>query len=268
MRAGRRPSSNTRRTRALPLLIVIGAAVAAVWSLGPLPQDPAYHAFADDRALWGIPGFWNTVSNLPLALAGAAGLAGGVRRGSAEPLPHRLFFFGVLAAGLGSAWYHLDPDNARLLWDRLGMALAFAGFFSTVVHSLVRPDLGRRLALPLAALGCASVVYWYLGERSGAGDLRPYVLVQFAPLLIVPVMLILYPADRGARRWILGALLCYVLAKLFELGDSAVMELGGWISGHTLKHIWAALGALCVLVMLRRHPAAAGRGDRPDRSLP
>jgi hypothetical protein len=252
------------------VLWLIGAAAAvAAWSLGPLPQDPAYHAFADDRTLAGVPSFWNTASSLALSLVGAAGLQWlwRVRGTRTSAPPHWLFFAGVLAAGLGSAWYHLQPDNARLLWDRLAMALAFAGFFSLVIHRFVHADAGRRLAAPLALTACASVMYWYLGERVGAGDLRPYVLVQFGPLLLVPAVLLLYPADRAGRRWIAAALLCYALAKAFELADREVMIVLG-LSGHTLKHLWAALGALCVLLMLRRRPEAAAPGDRPGPPRP
>ncbi|MGD2083623.1 MAG: alkaline phytoceramidase [Chromatiales bacterium] len=255
--------------RALLLSAIAGAAVAAVWALGPIPQDPAYHVFADDRAFWGIPNFWNTISSLPLALLGLAGLVGTGTAGGIAGTPQRLFFLGLLGAGLGSAWYHLAPDNGRLLWDRLGMTLAFAGFVSIVAFRVMGPAPGRRLALPLAVFGCASVLYWYAGERVGAGDLRPYVIVQFLPLLIVPAMLLLYAgAEGGGRPWIAAALLCYVIAKALEAGDALVMGLGGWISGHTLKHLSAASGALCVLVMLRRHPAPADSGDQQDPRPP
>ena len=253
--------------RALVPSAIAAAVAAVVWSLGPIPQDPTYHAFADDRTLWGIPNFWNAFSSLPLLLAGAAGLLRS-RGGGPAPMPQRRVFLGVLSAGVGSFWYHLEPGNGRLLWDRLAMVLAFAGFFSIVTQRTAGPAPGHRIALPLAILGCASVLYWYAGERLGAGDLRPYAVVQFAPLLIVPAMLVLYPATRGTRRWVAAALLCYVLAKVFEMGDAWVMSRTGWLSGHSLKHLWAALGALCVLVMLRRDRAAATPGDRPGPPPP
>jgi len=91
-----------------------------------------------------------------------------------------------------------------------------------------------------------SVVYWYLGEQRGAGDLRPYVLVQFGPALLIPMMLLLYPCRSKARAWILATLGCYTMAKLCESADTAIFTQLGWISGHSLKHLWAALAALCV----------------------
>lgn len=29
------------------------------------------------------------------------------------------FFIGVAAVGVGSSYYHLEPNDARLVWDRL-----------------------------------------------------------------------------------------------------------------------------------------------------
>src|SRR5260370_35189832 len=62
------------RTRPVPVLY--GLMIASLLALLPLPpllQDQAYHQFADQRELVGIPTFWNVVSNLPFIAVAAAG---------------------------------------------------------------------------------------------------------------------------------------------------------------------------------------------------
>jgi hypothetical protein len=50
-----------------------------------------------------------------------------------------------------------------------------------------------------------------------------------------------------------GLVLFYGLAKLFELFDHQVYQaLGGVVSGHALKHLFAAGATACVLVILYR----------------
>ena len=119
---------------------------------------------------------------------------------------------------------------------------------------------GRGLFVPLLVAGVLAVVYWHLSERSGAGDLRLYVLVQFLPMLLVPVMLMLFPARLGGSGWLWAMLLVYAGSKSAELADVAVFELTGVLSGHTLKHLLAAMGGLLFLgALLARRPV----GKRP-----
>jgi hypothetical protein len=61
----------------LRVALTVGlAAVAAgvLFLLPPIPQDLRYHEFADHRTVWGIPNFWNVVSNLPFLLVALWGL--------------------------------------------------------------------------------------------------------------------------------------------------------------------------------------------------
>ena len=44
----------------------------------------------------------------------------------------------------------------------------------------------------------------------------------------------------------------YALAKLFELADKSVFRFGHVVSGHTLKHLAAAMAGYWVLLMLQR----------------
>lgn len=228
----------------------------------PIAQDTAYHLFADQRKLLGVPGFWNVVSNLPFLLVGVAGLAE-VRRHTRDPLCAAwfAFFAGVALTAFGSAWYHLDPDNASLAWDRLAMVIGLMSFVALVIGEYVSITAGRRLLMPLLVLGVLTVWYWLRTEMAGAGDLRPYAIVQFAPLLFVPVLVVARRARSDLSVYIGWMLAFYVLAKVFEHYDEAILAFGNILSGHSLKHLAAACAAASLLVGLRRRHTA---GDIPE----
>jgi hypothetical protein len=177
----------------------------------PMPQPLAYHDMADQRSWLGIPNALNVLSNLPFAVVGVLGLATvfGSRvdrrvrfQESWERWPYAALFAGVALTTLGSSYYHLAPDNARLVWDRLPMTLGFMGLLTSVLTERVSLPVGRRLFAPLLAVGSASVGYWYWSEVQGAGDLRPYLLVQFGSLLVVVLVLVLYPARYPGSRYL------------------------------------------------------------------
>ncbi len=234
--------------------VLVGAAAAAmalVALLPPIAQDPAYHRFADTRRLWGVPNGLDVWSNLAFPLVGLWGLvrvvsapSGGPTdpfRESRERWPYVVVCAGVTLTGLGSAWYHAAPDNARLVWDRLPMTLVFMGMLAAVIAERVNVTAGLLLLPPFLAAGLASIAYWHLSEAAGTGDLRPYVLVQFLPALAIPLMLWLFPARYSRSGDIVVVLLIYGAAKLFEVLDGRIFGVGGMVSGHTLKHLMAAL---------------------------
>src|SRR6185295_9282093 len=145
-------------TQNRPLLIFLGlmaASLAALWLVPPIPQDQAYHQFADQRALFGIPNFWNVVSNLPFALIGAVGLW----RFRNDPATI-VFFTGVLLTAFGSAYYHWAPSDGTLFWDRLPMALAFSGVLAAAVEERIDERTGRLILWPLVVLGVISLLVW------------------------------------------------------------------------------------------------------------
>jgi hypothetical protein len=248
--------------------ILVGAtlAVAAGLFLLPrIPQDPAYHRFADTRAWLGVPNFLNVVSNLPFLLVGVAGLRFALGKGSRahfvapeERWPWAALFLGVSLTCFGSAYYHWAPANATLLWDRLPMALGFMGVLAATVAERINLRAGL-IALPLLmAAGLFSVLHWHAGELRGEGDLRLYVMVQFYTLVAVPLILWLFPARYTRAADLLVAVGIYGLAKMFEAADAFIFHLGHAISGHTLKHLAAALAAYRMLRMLaRRQPRNA-----------
>jgi FtsH-binding integral membrane protein len=236
--------------------------LALVLFLSPIAQDPAYHDFADERELLGIPFFGDVITNLAFVLAALHGLiilrraATSEESGSFhEPKEKRaylLFFASVLLTGFGSGWYHLHPDNASLFWDRLPMTGIFMSLFSIVITERINSRLGGALLWPLIVLGAASVVYWRLGERAGEGDLRFYALVQFYPMIAIPLILCLYPARYSRTGYFWGLALLYALAKAAELLDREIFYWNGVLSGHNLKHLLAALGAWGLAIMLAR----------------
>jgi len=235
----------------IPVLLTVVLA-AALFLLPPIPQDEDYHAFADGRTLLGIPNCLNVISSAAFLLAGAAGLsclARGVPPGAMPELMTacRIFFAGMLLIGMGSACYHLAPDNRSLVWDRLPMTLSFMAFFSVLLGEYVSARAGARLLWPLLLAGVLSVLYWWLTEQRGHGDLRPYVLVQFLPMVIMPLLLLFYKSPFGSSGWLWLVLVVYAASKLAELGDAFLFELTGIISGHTLKHVLAATGGLLFL---------------------
>jgi hypothetical protein len=249
-------------------LVLLGCvaviAIAGVVAYGPIPQDPGYHAFSDQRKILGIPHFWNVVSNAPFAIAGVLGLMVVARRPKGmiaeNALAYVLFFAGAVLIAIGSSWYHLNPTNAALLWDRLPMTISLMAFVGIVGGEHVDVRAARRALVPLVAIGIASAAYWGVSERLGHSDLRPYALVQFLPILLIPIILVAYPSRFTAPfvHWaILG---CYAVAKLLELLDAQVHRALGVMSGHPLKHVVAA-AAMFLLVwgIARRAPREGPR---------
>src|SRR5260221_6159244 len=251
------------RPRKLILIggVAVSAAIATLF-VPPLPQDLHYHDFADQRELLGIPNFWNVVSNFPLVLVGLLGfhllveapLNGGLnelRRG------YLYFFLGVLLVGIGSSYYHLHPSNQTLLWDRMPLTIAFMALVSVLVGEHISVPAGRRLLWPLLVVGLASVLYWHASEAAGHGDLRPYFLVQFLPMALIPLLLLLLRSRLSTTGYLWAVLGLYAVAKILELEDGAVFDALGGISGHSLKHLCAALRAFAYLIALRnRRPVA------------
>lgn len=262
----RRPIGLQRSEWGLLAALVVLLALA-VW--GPaLTPSPHQHDFADQRSWWGLPCALDVLSNLPFAVAGVAGLVwlqrlGALRLCRATRATAGLFFGGLLLTALGSTVYHWQPSDAGLLWDRLGMAVAFAGLLGWAVVGRISPRAGVAVALGLLVGGPAAVAVW-----AHTGNLLPWAVVQMGGMAVV-LVLAWQPHRHGALALPLGAVIAlYAAAKVLEGADHAVFEATGhWVSGHTLKHLVAA-GAAWPLVraMARLHhsryvaaPLAHGR---------
>jgi hypothetical protein len=247
-----RPLLRPAAAHAALIAIALLAAAALAWH-GPIAQWPDYHRFADTRGWLGLPNAANVLSNLPFAWVGVWGL----RRLSRMPLDERdrgarrawwVFGAAVAATAFGSALYHWAPANGPLVFDRLPIAWACAALVCALLAERVDSRWGSAAALGAALLAATlSVALWWITERAGHGDLRAYLWVQFLPMLLVPAVLVLRLPPTGARVtpgsawWVVLAL--YAGAKLMEMTDAGVFEALGFTSGHTLKHLLAAVGA-------------------------
>jgi hypothetical protein len=220
-------------------------AVAVVAFLDPIPQPQAYHQFADQRAVAGIPHGLDVLSNLSFLASGLLGLWFVMKTGPTLDAGTRwalaTLFFGLVLTSVGSAYYHLEPDNQRLVFDRLPMIIAMSG----CVGALLADRFGGATAWSIAALlgiGLWTVHYWSAGEELGHGDLRWYALYQGLVIVVSALLLCLFTMLFAGN----------VLAKVFELLDKPIYGISGIVSGHTLKHLSAGLAFLPLVFLVRR----------------
>lgn len=250
------------------ILVAFSALAIALFFIlvDPVPQDPAYHDFADTRLIFGVTNFWNVMTNLPFLLVGIYGMALVASNPVAVGDPNLrwpwvVFFAGIALTAFGSGWFHLGPSNESLVWDRLPMTLGFAGLFAIVIGEYLSPRAARNLLVPFLLAGAASVFYWQMTESAGSGDLRPYAVVQFLPVLLIPALLILRrnASDLTGAFWLLT--LFYIAAKLFEHFDDGIYGSLGLMSGHALKHVVAAFSPAILIYALHR------RLEQPARAV-
>ena len=240
------------------LLGLAALGIAAALMIPPIAQPLWYHDFADKRSLLGVPNFFNVVSNFSFLFVGAWGIWYSASekptdrlRDSSERWMWSFFSAAVALTAVGSAYYHLDPNNDRLVWDRLPIAMTFMALLAIVIAAGLSRRAGTLLFLPLVLLGAATIFYWHLTENWGRGDLRPYLLIQFYPIVASAVILWLCPAQYEGIGKLYSALAWYAGAKLYEFLDKDVFALGQIISGHTLKHIGAAVSCYLILRWIR-----------------
>jgi hypothetical protein len=236
--------------------------VALIFLLLPrIPQPEAYHLFADRRSLLGIPNFGDVASNLPFAVIGIWGLIFLLRPCSnqvtgrflkqGERWPYLFVFVGLLLTAFGSSYYHLSPNNARLVWDRLPMTIAFMSMVAAIIAERISLPVGLWSLPILILVGMGSVLQWYTSEMRGSGDLRFYAAVQvYSALVLLLALLLPQPYTRGSDLAIVFGL--YALAKLLETFDKPIFAAGHIVSGHTLKHLAAAAAGYRILRMLQK----------------
>jgi hypothetical protein len=233
----------------LPLVVTI-AAGALLLAHGPIPQFAHYHEFADQSALPGVSHAADVLSNIGFAAVAASGMLRWRLMHSAGRHGYRLFLAGLLFTAFGSGFYHLAPDDARLVWDRMPIALACAGLLAGVrAECLSKPD-SRTDAWLLGVVAVLSVAWWYVTAQRGAGDLRPYLMLQCLPLILVPLWQWIYDAPRRDRIAFGCALALYVAAKFAELADHQLLAALGVVSGHTIKHLLATAAAAVIVARL------------------
>lgn len=257
------------RVRVALVLALCGllAPLLAAFVLPTMAQPQSYHDFADQRTMLGIPHAFNVVSNLPFLFVGAVGLMLLARRAMSTPKASRppwvVLFVGVTATAFGSAWYHLDPNDATLVWDRLPMALGFAGLVAgTLIDRLPRWHLPVLAAF--VVVGPASVIGW-----ATSGNLVPYLTMQAGFIVVALAVTALVPSPYSQASRLYWAAALYGAAMVCERLDRPIYALlGDVVSGHTLKHLLAAAAIYVIYLMLREregplpsaHPERHARG--------
>ena len=249
-------------------LLVFFAALLVIAFVGPAlpPPEAGAAPFADRRSWHGLPNAMDVLSNLPFAAIGLWGLlqlrrlhraqeaaAHAEPASSAAKEPYNalecagMFFAGLILTAAGSAFYHLHPDPLRLAADRAGMAVAFAGIVGVAVCDRVSSRAGRPAAWLTLAGGWLAVAVSH-----ATGNVLPWGLVQFGGMAVLLTLALAKPVDSGMGFKPGWVIFLYGLAKLFELSDHAIFEATHeLVSGHTLKHLAAALAALPVLHAVR-----------------
>ena len=240
----------TQAQREITLWIAALTLLLLAVALPALHQPASYHAFADARSVFGVPRTADTLSNLPFAVFGLWGLWQ-LQRTPALPAVQRsmatLFFVGLLATAAGSSWYHLAPNDARLVWDRAGMTPGFAGIMGLAVAQRVSDRAGLTLAIASLLLGWLAIAVW-----SYNANLMPWAVFQGGGVILILALQALPPRPGTLRIHWSFVLAVYALAKVAETFDTQIFELTGLFSGHSLKHLLASLAALPVIAALSK----------------
>lgn len=231
------------------LILVIIASFTIVMSFGTISQDLSYHNFADRRTILDIPNFFDVISNITFALFGIIGYIFCLKNRQKESYwSWIIFFLGVTIVCFGSGYYHWNPNNNTLVWDRLPMTIGFMGLFIAILSEYVNPKIERFVLIPAILLGFFGVIYWHYAD-----DLRFYIWIQLIPLLTIPVVMIVFKAKYTHQKYLIFALIFYLLAKITEIYDKEIFSVTyEQLSGHSLKHILASIGPLYIYIMLKK----------------
>jgi hypothetical protein len=231
------------------LILVILISFLIMMSFDTISQAQSYHDFADKRTIFGIPNFFDVTTNVFFAIFGLIGLNFCLRKKPKTALwSWIIFFFGVTIVCLGSGYYHLNPNNNSLFWDRLPMTIGFMGLFIAILSEYVNPNIEKFVLISAILVGFSSVIYWHLID-----DLRFYYWIQLIPLLTIPIVMIVFKSKFTHQRYLIYALIFYLLAKITETYDKEIFSfIYHQISGHSLKHILASLGPLYIYFMIKK----------------
>ncbi len=245
----------TKEKKGLWLIRLIAIFTVSIFLFSnKIPQNIGYHHFSDTKAFISIPNTLNVLSNLPFLIIGIFALYSLFYKNktsynivNSNKLAYLTFFLGISLVGFGSSYYHLWPSNNTLVWDRLPMTFAFMGLFSIIIGEYISEKKARLLLFPLLIVGILSVLYWWYSESQGSGDLRYYIVVQFFPIITIPIILLFFKSQYNNKLayWIL--LTSYIAAKFFEYFDFEIHQTLIFISGHSIKHIIPCIGIYILL---------------------
>ena len=211
--------------------------IVALYIASPITQNPAYHHFADQRIFCGVPHLGDVLSNLTFILVGFLAFFKSFKdkpRYEFQQFLFSFFCFSSICLGFGSAYYHWNPNDNTLIWDRLTMVFGFAVTFMDSMwrYQVFKQTMSASKFALCFFVFCASVIYWKLFNH-----LEPYVLVQFFTLLIIFVLALVNRKTTNSKPIFLMVGI-YAIAKILEYYDLKVwLMLHEALSGHTLKHI-------------------------------
>ena len=241
-------------------ILLVGMVLIPIF-MPPISQSVDYHKFADQRVYFGIPNFLNVVSNIFIFFPGLIGLILLIRSRelllqvtfirSLERWPYFILFLSVIMASLASTYYHLAPDNARLVWDRFPISIGIVTLFSTVLIERINTNIGFILLPFLILFGVGSVIYWDWSEQSGLGNLNYYIVVQLYSILAIILFSKYFFSRYTGGAGIYVVIILYALAKLAETLDHEIYSLGKVISGHSVKHLLVGLAVFQIIRTLQ-----------------
>lgn len=229
------------------LWIIIFAPLIIFYAfVGPIAQNEAFHNFVDDQTIVGIKNFHNIITNIGYLIVGMIGVIDYFRKDTRYSLSWIFFFISVILIAPGSAYYHDTPNSTTLVWDRLPMTFAFMSLTSVVLCELYKIKNHLKLLIPLLGLGAFSVWWW-----TYSGDLRIYYWVQLTPILSLLYVSFAVKTQSLKKKNMVAGVLLYGLAMLCEKKDAPIFEALDY-SGHSIKHILAALAILAIVLMKYR----------------
>ena len=230
-----------RRCALVILTALTLATVVGLLAWGPVPLDASAHEYADQRRWFGLPHAVNVLANLPLLLVGIWGWR--TTRASAWPAavrrPWQAFHLCVAGGSLIAAAYHVAPNNAGFVLSQIALSAAFALLTFGMLAERVNPRFGSNAGqATVGVIVVASLGAVLFGAGSGGSiDLRPFLLLQLLPVLLIPAGALGLPgAHTASSDWLL-MLVAYAAAKAFDFADVQIFAATGWISGHALMHI-------------------------------
>lgn len=220
---------------------------------GPIPQDQEYHDFADKREIFGIPHFLDVITNLLFLAPGIWGLYLSSKYEKRWPkIIFKTIFTGFILLTFGSGYYHWQPNNFGLMLDRIPIGIIILAFFTLILYDCIGKQIAKQLFVPLQMFGVISVIYWYITEVYHSGDLRPYILVQFFPVIAIPLIIILYNRKVIYLKELIIIFTFFFLARFTEAMDEEIYDGLKLISGHNLKHIFMSVSGIFIAVLAKK----------------
>lgn len=210
--------------------------------LGLFHLSEHYHDFVDERTFFGIHRFLDTFSNIGFLWIGILFVKEMLLQDEKDS---NLIWvtIGTILVCFGSGYYHLMPEDSRLLWDRLPISIVFAGVLSYSLHvnNLVKDSWKKSFDIGYLVFSMFSVLVWYIGSLQNQNWLAPYVFIQFGGMILL-IYIAFTGKNKDFNQKIFYVLAWYVLAKLCERFDDSIFQTTQQIvSGHTLKHIFSAI---------------------------